>query len=242
MNRTFRFSTPILLFIALISFLPKSIIGQELKQDKNDIFVLSNLIYRSDDRLLNGKYYIPKHFFAEGHPYFISNDWVNSTLFIKGIKYEEVPLKYNIEDDHIIIKAVYKNRISKDILMHNTFVDSIYLNHHIIHNTANQYPENNIGFAELIYKGKNYAYLKHVVEFKDELSERLKYGKYLPEKKFLYLYDGSTFTLIQKKKNLYSYFPEQEKAIKQYMRKNDILFRKATAEQLTHLIQFCEHL
>lgn len=242
MNQTFRFSTLLLLYIALLSAFPKSVNGQELNKEGNDILVLSNLIYRSDDRLLNGKYYVPKHFFAEGHPYFISNDWINGTLFIKGIKYEEVPLKYNIEDDHVIIKAVYENRISKDILMHNTFVDSIYLYHHIIHNTANQYPDNNIGFAELIYKGKNWAYLKHYIEFKDELSERLKYGKYLPAKKYLYLYDGSTFTLIQKKKSLFVYFPGQEKTIKQYLRKNDILFRKASAEQLMNLIQFCEQL
>ncbi|MCD6091813.1 MAG: hypothetical protein J7J72_09960 [Bacteroidales bacterium] len=240
MNITFRFITFSILIISTLIGIPNKVIGQELITEGKDILALSNSIYRSDDRLLNGKYYVPRHYFAEGHPYFLSNEWVGATLFIKGIQYNHVPLKYNIEDDNLIIKSIYENRISKDILMHNSFVDSLIIGKKLFHNTSNQQEENAIGFAELVYRGKNAAYLKHTVEFKDELSDRLKFGKYLPAKRYLYLFDGTSFFLIQKKKDLIGYFPNYEKEIKLYLRKKSIRLRKASTEQIVNLIQFCE--
>lgn len=231
-----------LVFTCLATVIPDKAIAQETYESSVDILDLANSIYRADDRLLNGKYYKPRHFFAEGHPYFNKNEWVDGTLFIKGILYNRIPIKYNIEDDKIIIKSILKNRISKDILLHNSFVDSLIIGSHIFHNTNNFSLDNTIGIAELIYRGNISAYFKHSSEFKDELSERQQHGKYLNARKRLFLFDKDSFISIQTKKDLLAYFEEHKKEVKQFLRKNRISIKKASNRQIVKLIQFCEHL
>jgi len=231
----------IILFFLIYFGSSISVVAQT-KTLADEILGLSESFYRSDDRLLNGKYYVPKHYFAEGHPYLYSKDWIIGNLYIKGIQYENVTIKYNIEDDKIILKAVYENRISKDILMHNTFIDSLSIGSTMFHNTSNLYKENAIGIAELISRGKYMAYFKHSIEFKDELSERYRYGKYLKAKKKLYIFDGSKFIPIIASKDLVSLFPDSENDILAFMRKNGIRFKKASSNQISILMNYCENL
>lgn len=231
-----------IVFILVQVFNTRQISAQDLSNKESQVSDFANFLYRSDDRLLNGKYYKPSHFFAEGHPYFMDNEWQNATLYIKGITYENVLLKYNIEDDVIIIKAVYDGKIAKDILLHNKFIDSLAIGTHLFHNTANFEMSENIGFAELIYKGGLTAYVKHSIQFKDELSERIKNGLYLDPKKRLYLSSDSLLYSISTKKDLFDFFPERKKDLKAFLRKNKIRFRKANTYQLVNLIRFCDQL
>ncbi|MBN2237922.1 MAG: hypothetical protein JW729_10200 [Bacteroidales bacterium] len=235
-------------FIAIIVFIlaqglnTRQLSAQELSNTESQVSEFANFLYRSDDRLLNGKYYKPAHFFALGHPYFINDEWQNATLYIKGITYKNVLLKYNIEDDVIILKAIYDRRIAKDILLHNKFIDSLAIGTHLFHNTANFEMSENIGFAELIYKGGLTAYVKHSIQFKDELSERIKNGLYLDPKRKLYLSSDSLLYPISTKKDLIDFFPERKKDIKAFLRKNKIRYRKANTYQLVNLIRFCDQL
>ena len=231
-----------LLFLGVLLSLPEKIDAQVTSNSEEDILTQAKAIYRADDRLLNGKYYKPKHFFAEGHPYFEKDEWEEGTLYIKGIQYNNIPIKYNIEDDKIIIKFISENRISKDILLHNSFVDSLNLGHHTFHNTSNFSFNNSIGFAELIYDGKINAYIKHSKKFKDELTERNPHGKYIEPKKKLYLFADSSYTPIRSRKELMVYFKPHEKELKPFLRKNRINFKKASSLQIVKLIQFCEQL
>lgn len=243
MNHITRFFTLISLFFIVVRIIPTKVDAQELSKPGENISAIANSIYEADDRLFNGVFYQPKHFFAEGNPFFPADEWVESTLFIKGIIYEGIPLKYNIEDDRFIIKNITENRISVDILIHNSFVDSLQLGSHFFHNTDNFLTNNPIGIAELIYRGDSLsAYFKHSTEFLDQLTERLKYGKYLEPKKRIYLFDGTSFFLIQRKKDIYTYFPENNNTLKQFMRKNKIHLKKASAAQIAELIHFCEQL
>ena len=101
MKPSFRLLTfVLLLFILLFN---STIKGQRIPIQKNEILALANSAYGSDDRLINGKYYLPKRPSAKGHPYFLTDDWSDATLYIKGTTYNHIPVKYNIEDDLIII-------------------------------------------------------------------------------------------------------------------------------------------
>ncbi|MDA3904616.1 MAG: hypothetical protein PF484_00925 [Bacteroidales bacterium] len=242
MHSASRYLTLFILFSSFLIGISNSAISQETIKEGQNILSIANSIFRADDRLLNGKYYRPKHFFAEGHPYFLSNEWVDATLYIKGIQYNNIPLKYNIEDDNLIIKAIFDGRISKDILLHNSFVDSLIIGYQTFHNTNNFELENSIGIAEIVYKGEIFAYIKHYSEFKDEISERLRYGKYLESQKILYLFDGNFFHQIKKKKDLLNYFQTNKNEVKAFMRKNKIRFKKASSNQIVNLIHFCDNL
>lgn len=220
-----------------------NIFGQSIINSSEEINKKSLQLYGSDDRLINGKFYKPKHFYAEGHPYFLSKDWSVANIYVKGITFNNIKTKYNIEDDVIIIQFISIRKISKNILLHNSFVDSLKIGQQSFHNTRNFNQNNNIGIAEIVHKGKKItAYFKHKTKFKNEQSFRLPNGKYLKPTKRLYLYDGQNFVSIKSKKNLFDYFPNHKKELVIYKRKNNFRFKKLTNEQITDLLHFCEDL
>ncbi|HAG16069.1 MAG TPA: hypothetical protein DCG69_06025 [Bacteroidales bacterium] len=233
-------SYSILLLSLLVVGFSNKLNAQEIPH--NHLSEFSNEVYGTDDRLINGKYYKPKHFFALGHPYFKMNEWLPGTLFIKGIPYENIALKYSIEEDLIIIKDTYDKAMSKDIVLHNSFVDSLQIEKHLFHNTSNFANNNPIGYAELIYRGKTTAYFKHSIEFKDELSDRIKYGKYLKPRKNIYILKEDTFYLIKSKKEFLNLFSEKQDELISLIRKNKIRFKKMTDNQLRNLMQITENL
>lgn len=242
---THNFNNYLRLTIFLISALliiPKKGYGQEPQNYRDKILEIANSAYGPDDRLINGKYYQPKHFYAEGHPYFLTKDWSEASLYIKGILFSHINTKYNIEDDAIIIQHIFKNRISKNILLHNSFVDSLIIGMHIFHNTTNFQTENSIGIAELIYNGTIKAYYKHTTEFYNKLSENFLNGRYLEPKRKLYLFEKNTFYPIKRKKDFLSHFPEHTKEIKLFLRKNKIRFKKIYDNELYKLVHFSEQL
>lgn len=220
-----------------------NLFGQSIINSSEEINKKSLQLYGSDDRLINGKFYKPKHFYAKGHPYFQNKNWYSARIHIKGITFNHISTKYNIEDDAIIIQFVSAKKISKNILLHNSFVDSLKIGQQSFHNTRNFNKNNDIGFAEIVYRGKKTsAYFKYRTKFKNEQTTRIPYGRYLKPTKILYLFDGQNFTSIKSKKNLYNYFPNHKKELAYYKRKNKLRFRKTTHEQIINLLLFCEDL
>ena len=248
MYLTSRFITLSFLVLYVIITIPNTVSGQENVYQKEDILSFANTVYGPDDRLINGKYYKPKHFSAQGHPYFLSENWLKGTLFVKGIEYNNIPIKYNIEDDILIINVIFQNRVSKNILLHNSFVDSVEINSPAMnitstfHNTSNFSNENSIGYAEIVYKGRLSAYYKHTREFIDEINYYNKYGRYLNPKRKLFLFNVDNFQAITTKKGILNYFPAHKKEVKLFIRKNKIRFSKITVDQIVNLIRFCEQL
>lgn len=217
--------------------------GQEIAKSKESILGIANSLYGADDRLVNGKFYVPKHYGGYGNPYFESNNWLDGTLFIKGIQYNDIPLKYNIEDDELIINVSFANKSASRILLYNAFVDSLIIDSQIFHNTDNFGTNNPIGFAEFIYKGDSLsAYFKHSIEFLDVITDKGPNGKYLKPKKKLYFLEHNRFLQISSKKAFLAYFEDHKKEIRLYMRKNQFYFKKANANQFAELLDFSENL
>ncbi len=234
----------LLIFAILLSAIlsiPKLGFGQENIDLRSELLTITNSTYGADDKLINGKYYRPKHFYAEGHPYFLTKDWQIAELHIKGASFKEIRLKYNIEDDVLIIRKIFNNRVSKNISLNNSFVDSLEIGTHTFHNTNNLNLKNTIGIAELICKGKIHAYIKHHIEYIEGQSTHNK-SDYAEAKTMLYLLDNNSFISISSKNDLLANFSGHQKKIKQYMRKNKIRLKKAQTKQLMNLIHFCEQL
>lgn len=237
LSRLIPISAMILYFLGLN---PGKSMAQNTTDSPYNIVDTALIIYRADDRLINGKYYKPKHFFAEGHPYFLTDDWSQSKLYIKGIEYDNVLIKYNIVEDIVILNTVSADRIAKNIIIYNSFIDSLKIGEHFFHNTVSFGSEKSIGIAELIYKGKIRAYYKHKNEFKEEYSLNYQHGKYRKPFKKLYLFDGTNFEIIRTKKAFLNYFGDNKNELNQFLRKNNIRVRKASAHQLATVLQYCE--
>lgn len=232
----------IILFILLVNIS----FGQNKIDPRDDavqnVLRYTEKIYRIDDRLVNGHYYVPKHPLALGHPYFINKGWQSATLYIKGVVYEGIQIKYNIEEDIVVYKRQHELGLVEEILLNNTFIDSMVIGQHFFVNTSHINKDFSHGFLERIYSGNFSAYLKHEIIHKDELTHTNSYGRYLDPKKKLLFYAGNDLVAIHDKRSLLDYFSEHKKQIKRFMRKNRIIFHKASNDEYVKLLSYCDGL
>lgn len=200
----------------------------------------SNDIYGSDDKLVNGRIYVPMHSLAEGHPYFEVENWVNGDIFIKGSRYNELKLKYDIELDEFILFVKDKQNRKNYIVLNQHYIDSVQMGKYFFINTG-VLPEigEDIGYAELVFRKDFFFLVKYHKDFKKEFSESKPYGEYNRQTSNRYISESGELVKINTKKALLTYFEAQKKEIKRFMKKNNIKYKKANSGELYNLLRYC---
>ena len=176
------------------------------------------------------------------HPYFLSRDWEETTLYIKGVTFDSLEIKYNIEDDILILRRKHEKGLVEHIVLNDLLVDSLYYGERFFINFYPIYGADSPGYLELILKGHNTFYLKYRISYKDELTPQMPHGRYLNPKTTIYIIDNKKFIHIAAKNELLAYYSPHEKEIKKFMRKNKILFKKASRDKFVQLLNYCEGL
>lgn len=200
----------------------------------------TNSEYGSDDRLVTGRIYYPTHPLALGHPYFLKEDWLNAILYIKGNEFDNVEIKYNIEDDRIILKRKYEKGLIEPLLLINSYIDSLIILDRLFLNSLLIEPDKKSGFIELVYRGKLTSFLKHINSYKDELSPHVMHGKYRDPKTVVYIHNGKALRHIKRKKEFLEFFPGNEKKVTKFMKTKNINIKKANKDQLLKLMKYCD--
>lgn len=235
------FTINILLFISLISFTQNtnnssSTILKELNKQAEDY-------YKLDDRLFIGKLYTPKYFRpTSGHPYFQSKNWENTSIFIKGIKYNNLQVKYNINQDKIILNYKTNDWKYTQIIMKDELVDSLIYMNRLIVNASILPVENISGYYELIYRGSFSAYIKHFKNLKLDFTNNDPNGTYGKRKQNLYILSGTKLLKGGSRKSIIKHFNPYKKQIRKYIRKNRILFNRIDSYQYIQLLKYCDEI
>ncbi len=205
----------------------------------NEIIRIAEIMYGTDDRLVNGmisQFYAPK---AEGHPFFLSNDWQKGNIFSSGARFKEVTLKYNIESDDIY----YINRQQASIIVLNkSIIDSVSIDNHLFVNSNKLNIKNPIGFIELLYQGNLALFLKYKIKSGTKHTDSYEYIKYYEPKTTIYLLKDSQLISIKSKKDLLTEFSPYQKEITTFLHQNKINFRNADHNQLLQIIKYCDEL
>lgn len=241
------------IFSILILFVLTNSYAQKLTFSEpastNEIIKYTETFYGNDDRLIRGKFYQNDKIILKGHPNFKIRNWVDGPIFIKGITYKDVRIKYNIEIDKIILLADFSNGNTMQLVLNNSLVDSLYIQNHLLINASNL-PFSLTGFYEPIYNGNFSAYIKHKTRFqitatrkKNSLNtDQIIIGKYKKPASTLYLHIKDEFVEIPNKKALISRFESKKRDINRFMKINLIRFKKADNNQLINLLKYCDEI
>lgn len=237
----------VLIFSSLfLSGWPTYLAGQKSDQQQlvANILDKAQYAYGPNEVIENGRIYIPDHPRANGNPYFLDLDWISGTLVIKGDKFSDLKVKYNVNLDELILKKEKENQESHmPIMLNYNFIDSFELEgHHFINLSGMPFSDELSGFAELIYEGEIIFLIKHTKEFLNRYSQSNPYGAYSKLNSIYYIYETETLTRVGTKKSLLKYFEPLRKEIKKFMRQNRIKYKKATHIQLYELIKYCDEL
>ncbi len=211
-----------------------------------EIIEQAEIIYGTDDRLINGEFYQNTKIINRGHPNFSTNMWAKGPLFIKGVAYTDVSIKYNIEIDKVILLAQFSSGNIMQLALNNSSIDSMYVGDHFFIN-SDLVSNDLTGFCEPIYKGSFEAYLKHTKSFlsrsdASSAGSALNTGSYQKMKTALYIVLDNRLVKIHNKKALYSLFPIKKNALSKFISKNRVNFRNLNSNQLINLLKYCDEI
>lgn len=200
-------------------------------------------LYGTNDVLVNGRSYIPFHYNAKGHPYFLSKKCFSSSLIINGKKYDNQEILYNIDIEKIILNTTIDNGEKVLLVLNSEFIDSFNIGEHNFLNGAKYFPEGKFpGFVELVYKGSFSVLIQHQKSFVTQYTTNTPNGFFSGLKSTNYISNKGGLTKLATKKNLLDYFPEHKKEIKKFIRNNNIKFKQANTAQLNNLFSYCDYI
>lgn len=198
-------------------------------------------VYGIDDLLVNGSVYAPYHPVAFGDPFFVESVFSKGNLTLVGREFENVGLKFDIEQQKVILMAFVDSVNFKIIVLNDNYIKyfSIHGTHFV--NISNHLNNNLIkGFYELIYNGEFVFVKSYRKEFLGVYSNRHPNGKYSETITENFIIRNNKKYTIKNKKSIFSVFPEHKNEIKIYMKDNKIKLRKASNINLNNLMRYCD--
>jgi len=189
--------------------------------------------------LLNGiqyKEYNP-HLDDVGHPYFVSDDWVEGTVHYDGDVYEGVAILYDLVRERIVIEHPYAG-IKLDLIREKIkYVD--LPGHRFVRIDADTIKNSPIrtGFYDLLYDGRTKFYAKRQKTKKEEIvGMEIKVS--FSENDHLYIYKKGEYFPVKSKSSVLDVLGDRKAEVRKYIRKNKIRFRKGRELAMTRVVSF----
>ena len=231
-----------LVFIFLMMF-GQLVYGQVqgAADEVENLYTHTEQVYSTDDLLVNGQIYIPLHPKAKGDPYFGENRFTEGSVSIKGRQYSGLLLKYNIENQRLILLTTVESGKYVSLLLNSNLVDAFAIGGlHFVHvGNFVQNLEPSGYFAE-VYAGNFLFLIKYEKKFKAVYNNQERNGSYTKMQTSYFVFEDGEFRNITKKKALLNYFSLHKKEINTFMRKHKIRYKKAGVEALNQLMKYCD--
>ena len=199
---------------------------------------------REDPLLVNGRIYRlfkPK---AQSDPFLFSTSWHPATVYVKGQIFPNRQVKYDIYQDALILKIQNATANYDQIRLNGSFVDSFLMadNRKFIHSRNLRFSDLNVNYVEMIASGRISmirTYKKGFIEIYNNFTPQGSYGDTNSKE---YLIQTGQLINVSNRRLYLRAFGDNKRAIRKYMRKNDIVYRKATKNQLINLMNYCNAL
>ena len=197
--------------------------------------------YGTDDRLINGEVYMRKYTGIKGSPYLFDEKWINGNLFIKGKVYKDKSININLETGQVILNAELKDGLFTKIVLNNTFLDSIDIAGRRFVNSEDYFPaDSSSTYFEIIYETDFVYVVSYRKEFLREYTDSTPLGRYSGLKsERMIIIKGERINVNREKAFLNFFGQNNIKAIRAFIKKNRIKYKKADSYKLQKLLAFC---
>lgn len=226
-----KFTFRIFLFFFLLFAYP-GVFAQSSTIERDNVYGLDPLLY-------NGKIYnfVPPAA-IEGTPYFDGADFVKGSIKLRGVTYENLPLKFDLLHQQLILQ--YKNNLGavNQIVISDAWLEAFNLEGHHFEMHSNM--DSLKGIYEVMGNGTYrilYTWRKELL-----LDSRLGATNRLfsVPKRETYLLAGTKLSKYTSNGHFAALFgPSQQVIIKKYLRQRKINVKKASDQTITELINYC---
>lgn len=196
--------------------------------------------------VVNGRDYIRYFFRSTDKPLLRSEEERTASLIFRGRKYEDLPLQYDTYTGEVIYtdsKLILNNKIcevalnSDNISRFEMYFKRDTMTFKNFRNETDAPFNLEEGFFEVVYDGECKYIIRHVSAL--YISDGLEKYPYTPES---YIRVADQYVRTGSKKQFLKLFGDRSDAIRQYMHREKIRFRKADKHQITDILKFYERL
>jgi len=194
-------------------------------------------------RLYSGIQYDLYNPHMKGNAYFNDVDsWNKGSVFYDGYLYTNVNMMYDIYKDEVVI-LIYNNfmRIS---LISEKVRDFDLLNQHFIYLKNNPANSNSLktGFYDELYSGKIQVLSKKTKNIQNSTDYTGNIIPYFSPAKDYYLLKNGKYYTVNGQGAFLDALSDHKKEIKQFVRTNNIKFKKAPEQAMTAIAAYYDHL
>lgn len=222
-------------FLLLFSFSTLTVLSQEID---SDTILLSKAIKRaraihtlaleSESHLFNGVQYkgFVIHNYDIGYPYFGSDDWIDGSVIYDGQLFTDLSLQYDLVHDKVIVEHTFSHF---SIQLIDEKLKSFTLGtHKFVSLKADDSVQSQMirpGHYEVLYDGKVKVYAKRKKEINSIVETPLIKQDFVDKNQFFVYKNGSYFN-VKNKSSILKVFGDKKSALRKYINKNKLNFRK----------------
>lgn len=220
---------------------PSISLAQSTKNVVEKLYNSTEQLYSTDDLLVNGQAYVYSRKGIKGDPFFKENKFVEGFLDVRGRTFEGEYLKYDLENQRVILRTALQSGKFVTILLNPDMIDSFSIYGRKFINASHFFSQKDLnGFYIQVYH-KSFSFLiQYEKMFREIYNQRSPNGRYSELQTHYFLLKGDKIENVTKKSALLNNFPTHNKEIKNFMRRNKIKYRKADRKSLHKLMKYCD--
>lgn len=192
-----------------------------------------------DKLLLNGRIWMNQYSKVTGNQFFLSGEYLKGSVFIKGHRYDDLDLKYDICNDELVLKY----GTWPVIFMNKELVDSFSLSFDKVYkiiNTGRDKSSVFSGYVNLLYEGPTSLYVKFTKKVYP-LGDNGLYDLFV-EKHFVFLKkDGETISVSTRRK-LLKLLGDKKRDIQHFIKSNGYRISPGKPETLVPVLEFYDRI
>jgi hypothetical protein len=235
-------------FLIFCFFASNSVFAQDQvsgeKVNDQPVKIAIDYYYQSigeKSHLYNGAEYVSPIYQSTRHPFFLSFFPLPGDLYFEGVFYPGVPMAYDILHENVIINRYNQNF---KIQLANEKIDSFeLLNHFFVRLSPDSNNQKLIipGFYDRLYDGSTKVFAKRIKKLQETMEFNVS-TVIIAEVDRFYILKKGIFFQIKNKKTLYSFYGDNKKEIRRYLRKSKIKFRTNPEEAMVKSAEYYDNL
>jgi hypothetical protein len=217
-------------------------VGKALAQITTDFYKSIG----QESRLYNGHEYVPYDLSIKGTALFPydAKDWQTGEVDYDGILYKNVPMKYDIYKDEVVVQLY--NKFSMFALLSDKVHDFSFGNHHFIRIEADQLPDNSdllkTGFYDQLYNGKTELLARREKSLQSSSNTATTSETSFLAKDDYFLKKGNVYYKVSSKGSILKVLKDKKKELQQYLKQNHINYRDNHEDAMVKLASYYDHI
>lgn len=214
-----------------------------MAQEQKPSEIFDELIALENTDLASGTEYIEQHIIRNNmHKYFRADVFEPGKITYEGQAYLEIPLKYNVYDDLLIIRLPHSGG-ETIIELHKENIQAFSLyGHHFRNFRAPEGEDSEIGgFYEVLFESSSGLLLKkHLKKISKHLDKNFTYFEFERNDPEYLFFQNNTYYSFDSRRDLFRIFPDSKKLIRRYYRSNRSLSKTDHDQFLIRLFKILQ--